>query len=98
LVILEHKKHLLNTQYRMHPSISLFPNKEFYDRRIQDSSIVKKRNYQKQFLQGKMYGPYSFINVAAGKEQSNYGRSKKNLVEAAVVSTIVASLFKGMRF
>ncbi|KAB5560828.1 hypothetical protein DKX38_005785 [Salix brachista] len=94
LVILEHEKHLLNTQYRMHPSISLFPNKEFYDRRIKDSSSVKKRNYQKQFLQGKMYGPYSFINVAAGKEQSNYGRSKKNLVEAAVVSAIVASLFK----
>ncbi|KAJ6766752.1 DNA2/NAM7 HELICASE FAMILY [Salix purpurea] len=96
LVILEHKKHLLNTQYRMHPSISLFPNKEFYDRRIKDSSSVKKRNYQKQFLQGKMYGPYSFINVAAGKEQSNYGRSKKNLVEVAVVSAIVASLFKGI--
>ncbi|KAJ6707316.1 P-LOOP CONTAINING NUCLEOSIDE TRIPHOSPHATE HYDROLASES SUPERFAMILY PROTEIN [Salix viminalis] len=94
LVILEHEKHLLNTQYRMHPSISLFPNKEFYDRRIQDSLSVKERNYQKQFLQGKMYGPYSFINVAAGKEQSNNGRSKKNLVEAAVVSAIVASLFK----
>ncbi|KAJ6396570.1 hypothetical protein OIU77_021576 [Salix suchowensis] len=94
LVILEHEKHLLNTQYRMHPSISLFPNKEFYDRRIQDSSSVKERNYQKQFLQGKMYGPYSFINVAVGKEQSNYGRSKKNLVEVAVVSAIVASLFK----
>ncbi|KAJ6766750.1 DNA2/NAM7 HELICASE FAMILY [Salix purpurea] len=94
LVILEHEKHLLNTQYRMHPSISLFPNKEFYERRIQDSSSVKERNYQKQFLQGKMYGPYSFINVAAGKEQSNNGRSKKNLVEAAVVSAIVASLFK----
>ncbi|KAJ6396572.1 hypothetical protein OIU77_021578 [Salix suchowensis] len=94
LVILEHEKHLLNTQYRMHPSISLFPNKEFYDRRIQDSSSVNERNYQKQFLQGKMYGPYSFINVAAGKEQSNNGRSKKNLVEVAVVSAIVASLFK----
>ncbi|KAJ6368014.1 hypothetical protein OIU78_000564 [Salix suchowensis] len=94
LVILEHEKHLLNTQYRMHPSISLFPNKEFYDRRIQDSSSVKERNYQKQFLQGKMYGPYSFINVAAGKEQSNNSRSKKNLVEVAVVSAIVASLFK----
>ena len=45
-----------------------------------------------------MYGPYSFINVAAGKEHSNNGPSKKNLVEVAVVSAIVASLFKGMRF
>ncbi|XP_061977143.1 uncharacterized protein LOC133698283 [Populus nigra] len=94
LVILEHEKHLLNTQYRMHPSISLFPNKEFYDMLIQDASNVKERNYQKQFLQGNMYGPYSFINVANGKEQFNDGRSKKNLVEVAVVSAIVASLFE----
>ncbi|XP_052307958.1 uncharacterized protein LOC18097562 isoform X3 [Populus trichocarpa] len=94
LVILEHGKHLLNMQYRMHPSISLFPNKEFYDRLIEDSSNVKERNYRKQFLQGSMYGPYSFINVATGKEQSYNGRSKKNLVEVAVVSAIVASLFK----
>ena len=43
-----------------------------------------------------MYGPYSFINVATGKEQSYNGRSKKNLVEVAVVSAIVAGLFKGM--
>ena len=64
--------------------------------RIQDASNVKERNYQKQFLQGNMHGPYSFINVANGKEQSNDGRSKKNLVEVAVVSAIVASLFKGM--
>jgi len=85
-------------QYRMHPSISLFPNKEFYDRQIQDSSNVKERTYQKQFLQGNMYGPYSFINVAIGKEQSYNGRSKKNLVEVAVVSAIVASLFKSMYF
>nr|TKS00006.1 uncharacterized protein D5086_0000188140 [Populus alba] len=94
LVILEHGKHLLNMQYRMHPSISQFPNKEFYDRQIQDASNVKERNYQKQFLQGNMYGPYSFINVANGKEQFNDGRSKKNLVEVAVVLAIVASLFK----
>jgi len=85
-------------QYRMHPSISLFPNKEFYDRLIEDSSNVKERNYRKQFLQGSMYGPYSFINVATGKEQSYNGRSKKNLVEVAVVSAIVASLFKSTRF
>ena len=83
-------------QYRMHPSISLFPNKEFYDGLIQDASTVKERNYQKRFLQGKMYGPYSFINVAHGEEQFNDDCSTRNLVEAAVVSELVASLFKGM--
>ena len=96
LVKLGHEKHLLNTQYRMHPCISLFPNKEFYNGLIQDASTVKERNYQKQFLRGNMYGPYSFINVASGKEQFNNGGSKKNLVEVAVVSELVANLFKGM--
>nr|TKS15567.1 hypothetical protein D5086_0000032620 [Populus alba] len=95
LVILGHEKHLLNMQYRMHPSISLFPNKEFYGGLIQNASTVKERNYQKRFLQGKMYGPYSFINLAHGEEQFNDDCSTRNLVEVAVVSELVASLFKG---
>ncbi|KAJ6290834.1 hypothetical protein OIU78_026562 [Salix suchowensis] len=94
LVKLGHEKHLLNTQYRMHPCISLFPNKEFYNGLIQDAATVKERNCQKQFLQGNMYGPYSFINVASETEQFNNGGSKKNLVEVAVVSELVANLFK----
>lgn len=95
LVILGHEKHLLNMQYRMHPSISLFPNKVFYDGLIQNASTVKERNYQKRFLQGNMYGPYSFINLAHGEEQFNDDCSTRNLVEVAVVSELVASLFKG---
>jgi senataxin len=43
-----------------------------------------------------MYGPYSFINLANGEEQFNDDCSTKNLVEVAVVSELVASLFKGM--
>ena len=84
-------------QYRMHPSISLFPNKEFYGGLIQNAStVLKERNYQKRFLQGNMYGPYSFINLAHGEEQFNDDCSTRNLVEVAVVSELVASLFKGM--
>ncbi|GLT57706.1 hypothetical protein SLA2020_306580 [Shorea laevis] len=94
LVLLRHKKHLLNTQYRMHPSISLFPNREFYNKQILDAPTVKNKSYMKQFLQGNMYGPYSFINVSSGKEQVDNTRSLKNMVEVAVVCEIVASLFK----
>ena len=66
LVLLGHKKHLLNVQYRMHPSISLFPNMEFYDKQILDSPSVKERSYEKHFLHGDMFKSYSFINVAFG--------------------------------
>ncbi|XP_058179722.1 uncharacterized protein LOC131298339 isoform X2 [Rhododendron vialii] len=93
LVILGHKKHLLNVQYRMHPSISLFPNREFYESRILDGPNVKEQAYERRLLQGSMYGTYSFINVSQGMEEYEK-QSMKNMVEVAVVSEIVASLSK----
>ncbi|KAM7515937.1 hypothetical protein LguiA_005520 [Lonicera macranthoides] len=94
LVLLGHGKHLLNVQYRMHPSISLFPNREFYGKRVLDGPNVKERTYKRCFLSGKMYGSYSFINVTGGKEEFDSGCSRKNMVEVAVVAEIVLSLFK----
>ncbi|WRX14404.1 DNA2/NAM7 helicase [Theobroma cacao] len=40
LSTLGHSKHLLNIQYRMHPSISCFPNASFYYNRILDAPCV----------------------------------------------------------
>ncbi|XP_058179719.1 helicase sen1-like [Rhododendron vialii] len=93
LVTLGHKKHLLNVQYRMHPSISLFPNREFYESRILDGPNVKEQAYERRLLRGSMYGSYSFINISQGKEELDR-HSTKNMVEVEVVSEIVASLFK----
>ncbi|KAK9950676.1 hypothetical protein M0R45_006152 [Rubus argutus] len=94
LAKLGHKKHLLNVQYRMHPSISLFPKMEFYDNQIVDGPNVKERSYERCFLKGKMYQSYSFINVANGKDELDHRFSRKNMVEVAVVSEIVANLYK----
>ncbi|KAK9950672.1 hypothetical protein M0R45_006149 [Rubus argutus] len=94
LAKLGHKKHLLNVQYRMHPSISLFPKMEFYNNQIVDGPNVKERSYERCFLKGKMYQSYSFINVAYGKDEFDHRFSRKNMVEVAVVSEIVASLYK----
>ncbi|XP_010246028.1 PREDICTED: uncharacterized protein LOC104589407 isoform X2 [Nelumbo nucifera] len=93
LVALGHDTHLLNVQYRMHPSISLFPNLEFYKKQISDAPNVKERCYERQFLNDKMYGPYSFINISNGKEEF-HGCSQKNMVEVAVASEIVKHLYK----
>ncbi|OIV95691.1 hypothetical protein TanjilG_01485 [Lupinus angustifolius] len=94
LVILGHEKQLLNVQYRMHPSISSFPNMEFYDKQILDSPSVKSRSYEKHFLHGDLFKPYSFIDVDFGQDELNEGTSRKNMVEVAVVSKIVLDLFK----
>lgn len=97
LVKLGHERHLLQVQYRMHPSISSFPNEEFYENKIMDGPNVKKRNYEKRFLQGKIYGAYSFINVTHGNEEFDNKHSRKNLVEVAVLVEIVANLFKASK-
>ncbi|KAI3747627.1 hypothetical protein L6452_10161 [Arctium lappa] len=94
LASLGHKKHLLNVQYRMHPSISQFPNKEFYDKQVLDGGNVKSIAYEKRFLQGSMYGSYSFINVTSGKEEFDRSQSRKNLMEVAIAAEIIANLFK----
>ncbi|CAL5371477.1 unnamed protein product [Camellia sinensis] len=94
LVLLGHKRHLLSIQYRMHPSISMFPNREFYDNMISDGPNVKERTYERRFLQGSMYGSYSFINVSYGQEDFDNRHSTKNMVEVAVAADIVARLFK----
>ncbi|XP_071707110.1 DNA polymerase alpha-associated DNA helicase A-like [Rutidosis leptorrhynchoides] len=93
-VLLGHKKHLLNVQYRMHPSISRFPNKEFYNNQILDGMNVKNNAYEKRFLQENVYGSYSFINVTSAKEDFDRNQSLKNLTEVAVATEIIASLFK----
>lgn len=96
LVKLGCKSHLLNTQYRMHPSISLFPSREFYGRQILDAPNVKETTYKRHFLEGSMYGSYSFINITHGKEEFDEQRSCKNMVEVAVVADIVGRLFDGI--
>ncbi|KAI3730438.1 hypothetical protein L1987_61608 [Smallanthus sonchifolius] len=92
---LGHSKHLLNVQYRMHPSISLFPNYKFYQNKILDAENVTCKSYQKKYLQGPMFGPYSFINIVGGIEEKDEDeRSRRNLVEVALVIKIVQNLYK----
>ncbi|XP_075090185.1 uncharacterized protein LOC107780673 isoform X2 [Nicotiana tabacum] len=94
LVIIGHKKHLLNVQYRMHPAISLFPNREFYENKIMDGPNVKEAMYEKRFLKGNIFGSYSFINISSGKEEYDNKHSTRNMAEVYVIAEIVANLYK----
>lgn len=80
----------------MHPSISQFPNVNFYDSLIQDGPNVTSSSYTKKLLRGRMYGTYAFINVADGTEVLGDGRSWENPLEASAVLLIVDKLFKGI--
>jgi len=81
----------------MHPSISEFPNSAFYCKQILDAPFVKHKTYEKRYLPGRCFGPYSFINVPLGKEEmDDVGHSQRNMVEVALVMNLVRSLFKGI--
>ncbi|XP_022776511.1 uncharacterized protein LOC111318116 isoform X2 [Durio zibethinus] len=94
LSTLGHSKHLLNIQYRMHPSISCFPNAKFYNNQILDVAEVKHKRYEKHYLPWPMFGTYSFINVSGREEEDDIGHSYRNMVEVAVVQRLVRTLFK----
>lgn len=80
----------------MHPEISNFPVATFYNGKVSDGPNVTHKNYNKKFLTGKLFGPYSFINVEGGHETTErYGRSWKNTIEVAAVVRMVQKLFKG---
>ncbi|KAH9658783.1 hypothetical protein KPL70_023622 [Citrus sinensis] len=93
LTSLNHSKHLLNIQYRMHPSISLFPNLQFYRNQILDGANVKSKSYEKQYLTGTEFGTYSFINIIGGREDFIY-HSCRNIVEVSAVIKILQKLYK----
>ncbi|XP_042472364.1 uncharacterized protein LOC122055031 [Zingiber officinale] len=91
------KKHLLNVQYRMHPSISLFPLEKFYNSKVINGPNVIKEDYTRRFLHGKMFGSYSFINIVDGTESfDNFSHSKKNDMEVVVILQILRNLRTGM--
>ncbi|KAD7478543.1 hypothetical protein E3N88_01679 [Mikania micrantha] len=92
LVSLKHTRHLLNVQYRMHPNISRFPNKKFYGDQLHNGPNVEEESYKKQFLEGDIFGSYSFIHLAYGKVEFNATRSGKNMMEVAVIVDLVAKL------
>ncbi|PHT64507.1 hypothetical protein T459_31661 [Capsicum annuum] len=90
---LGHAKHILNIQYRMHPSISQFPNSVFHRRQILDAYDVDRKAYEKMYLAGQRFGPYAFINVPWGEEELDNLGHRRNLVEVALVMQLLQSLF-----
>ncbi|GAP87173.1 putative helicase sen1 [Rosellinia necatrix] len=75
--------HLLDTQYRMHPEISLFPSQEFYEQRLVDGGDMAKLR-QQPWHQSELLGPYRFFDVKGSQEKGQRGKSLINLEELKV--------------
>jgi AAA domain len=93
---------MLSVQYRMHPSISKFPNQSFYGGKLQDHDSVKESEEGKRFqnwakrFESCIFGRRSiFVNVEDGELlQEAQGFSKVNLANAGVADSIVRSMVK----
>lgn len=63
---------LLDTQYRMHPAISSFPRRHFYEGKLLDDPSVQDENRSKPYHHSKykpQFGPYCFLDVSDGEEK-----------------------------
>ncbi|KAG7911030.1 hypothetical protein KL906_001410 [Ogataea polymorpha] len=83
---------LLNVQYRMHPEISKFPSKEFYDSKLLDGSGMAEKT-ARPWHAIQEYGPYRFFNIEGSHQQNEQTKSLYNYAEAKIALEIVSDLF-----
>lgn len=71
--------HLLSIQYRMHPMISIFPSKQFYDAELEDGEGMKELRTE-LWHDSQLFGPYRFFHVQ-GRESQGGRTSLVNMIE-----------------
>ncbi|KAF7551794.1 hypothetical protein G7046_g7610 [Stylonectria norvegica] len=79
--------HLLDMQYRMHPEISMFPSKEFYEGQLQDGQNMQELR-QQPWHKSQLLGPYRFFDVQGVQERGSRGQSLVNTRELEVAMSL----------
>ncbi|KAF2873176.1 tRNA-splicing endonuclease-like protein [Massariosphaeria phaeospora] len=88
--------HLLDTQYRMHPEISVFPSQTFYDGKLLDGGDMaglRKRPWHQSLL----LGPYRFFDVQGHHQAAPKGHSLINVAEITVAMQLYKRLISDHR-
>lgn len=75
--------HLLDTQYRMHPEISVFPSNSFYDGKLLDGEGMATLR-AKPWHRSEILGPYRFFDVQGAHQSAPRGHSLINIAETKV--------------
>lgn len=85
---------MLDTQYRMHPSIAMFPSDLFYGGKLRNGVSPPERRPLAGFPWPREEFPVAFMPVNHGVEMDD-GVSKLNEAEAAAACDAVAALLAG---
>lgn len=88
--------HLLDMQYRMHPEISQFPSREFYEGQLQDGQDMTKLR-QQPWHASSLLGPYRFFDVQGVQERGSRGQSLVNVKELEVALQLYDRFSKDFR-
>lgn len=75
--------HLLDIQYRMHPEISLFPSRAFYDNKLLDGPGMTQLR-TKPWHESSILAPYRFFDVKGTQQRATTGHSLVNFAELEV--------------
>lgn len=67
-MLLDHDVNILDTQYRMHPNISSYPNRWMYASQIKDGPNVLGADYKKPWHKPGLFPPYCVLNVSLTRE------------------------------
>lgn len=94
LVAMGVKPMLLDTQYRMHPAISDFPNRTFYEGRLVDGITTADRPNPAGLVWNDWEVPIAFLPVNGDELLSPDGASKENPAEAGWVAKILENLLQ----
>jgi hypothetical protein len=104
LVEIGHPYIMLDTQYRMHPAISAYPSRAFYEGHLKDGVNVTVPNYLPQFLSpagvtpspsasaGAVFRPFMFFNVPYSREVAGGSGSQSNPEEAQFCFALISAL------
>ena len=83
-----HPTHLLDTQYRCHPSISGFVSKQFYGGKLKNGKNVLKQDYKLPCHKLASLGPLVFYNVRGRESRIKTSMSYVNENEGRFVARI----------
>jgi regulator of nonsense transcripts 1 len=75
---------MLDRQFRMHPAISAFPNRQFYSGRIQDGITAAARQSPRLQCFSKQNLPLQFIDVAGRESTQRSSFANENEVDVVV--------------